>query len=216
MKTDRIAMVEQNSLNNKDTVLVTGGLGFIGSHVVEDLLENGFNVVIYDDMSNGRNFNKQAASILLRDITVIDDFSFITQKIKYVVHLAAAISVPESVRLPEKYERINVEGSRQVLDWARHHGVKRLVAASSAACYGVPAPENIPLREEVANGGVAPYSQTKFKMEKLMEVSRKLNACYISHKSHSNTPAPMTCQQLRCDFLTYMDHVKILNRITAE
>ena len=84
MQLDRMPGKQHSSgsyTNGKDTVLVTGGLGFIGSHVVEDLIEHGFNVVIYDDMSNGRNFNKDAASTLLRDITVIDDFSYINTKV---------------------------------------------------------------------------------------------------------------------------------------
>lgn len=101
----------------RKNVLVTGGLGFIGSHVVEDLIENGYNVIILDDMSNGHNFNKQSAAILLKDITQLKDYEYITQRIEYVVHLAAAISVTESVRMPEKYETINVEGSRLVFEW---------------------------------------------------------------------------------------------------
>ncbi|CAI5723971.1 unnamed protein product [Hyaloperonospora brassicae] len=153
----------------KSTVLVTGGLGFIGSHVVDDLLANDFEVIVYDDMSNGKNFNRDVASVLLKDITVVDDFSFIVHKVDYVVHLAAAISVEESTRLPEKYERINVEGSRKVLDWATKNGVKRVVAASSAATYGVPLPENMPLSEETATGGICAYATTKFRMEKLMK-----------------------------------------------
>ncbi|CAI5704451.1 unnamed protein product [Peronospora effusa] len=157
----------------KPTVLVTGGLGFIGSHVVEDLLTNNFEVVVYDDMSNGKNFNRDAAAVLVKDITVTDDFSFIIHKIDYVVHLAAAISVEESTRLPEKYERINVEGSRKVLDWAAKNGVKRVVGASSAATYGIPLPENLPLSEESATGGICSYATTKFQMEKLMQKFNK-------------------------------------------
>lgn len=84
------------------------------------------------------------------------------------MHLAAAISVEESTRLPEKYERINIEGSRKVLDWAVKHGVKRVVAASSGATYGVPLPENLPLREETATGGICAYATTKFAMEQVM------------------------------------------------
>ncbi|CAH0477804.1 unnamed protein product [Peronospora belbahrii] len=157
----------------KSTVLVTGGLGFIGSHVVEDLMANNFEVVVYDDMSNGKNFNRGTAAVLIKDITVVDDFSFIIHKIDYVVHLAAAISVEESTRLPEKYERINVEGSRKVLEWAAKNGVKRVVAASSAATYGIPLPENLPLSEEVATGGICAYATTKFRMEKLMQKYNK-------------------------------------------
>ncbi|TDH70862.1 hypothetical protein CCR75_001208 [Bremia lactucae] len=153
----------------KPIVLVTGGLGFIGSHVVEDLLANDFEVVVYDDMSNGKNFNRGAAAVLVKDITIVDDFSFIIYKVDYVVHLAAAISVEESTRFPEKYERINVEGSRKVLEWAVKNNVKRVVAASSAATYGIPLPENLPLSEETATGGICAYATTKFQMEKLMQ-----------------------------------------------
>ncbi|KAJ8566414.1 hypothetical protein ON010_g6710 [Phytophthora cinnamomi] len=155
-------------------------------------------------MSNGKNFNRGAAAVLVKDITVVDDFSFIIHKVRasivasclraggpltppqfnkigslmrrvmfvqidYVVHLAAAISVEESTRLPEKYERINVEGSRKVLDWAVKNGVKRVVAASSAATYGTPLPENLPLSEETATGGICAYATTKFQMEHLMK-----------------------------------------------
>ncbi|KAI9920608.1 hypothetical protein PsorP6_002755 [Peronosclerospora sorghi] len=183
--------------SHKPTVLVTGGLGFIGSHVVEDLLANNFEflligkacliwllqVVVFDDMSNGKNFNRGAAAVLVKDITVLDDFSAIyfdllrypVQKlllvleIDYVVHLAAAISVEESTRFPEKYESINVGGSRKVLEWSVKNGVKRVVAASSAATYGIPLPENLPLSEETATGGICPYATTKFQMEKLMQ-----------------------------------------------
>ncbi|RLN94284.1 hypothetical protein BBJ28_00007672 [Nothophytophthora sp. Chile5] len=186
--------VFQRFSSPKHTVLVTGGLGFIGSHVVEDLLANNFevcaracfggwdrvgsalfgdvsatHVVIYDDMSNGKNFNRGTAAVLVKDITVVNDFAFIVHKIDYIIHLAAAISVEESTRLPEKYERINVEGSRKVLDWAVKNGVKRVVAASSGATYGTPLPENLPLREESATGGICAYATTKFKMEHLMK-----------------------------------------------
>lgn len=82
--------------------------------------------------------------------------------------MAAAISVEESTRLPEKYERINVEGSRKVLDWAVKNGVKRVVAASSGATYGIPLPANLPLQEDSATGGICAYATTKFKMEGLM------------------------------------------------
>ncbi|RLN94283.1 hypothetical protein BBJ28_00007673 [Nothophytophthora sp. Chile5] len=190
----------QPSANGHATVLVTGGLGFIGSHVVEDLLANDFNVrfvrmrfgvcyaaacvVVYDDMSNGKNFNRDVSAILVKDITVVNDYSLssdlpilccLLHQIDYVIHLAAAISVEESTRLPEKYERINIEGSRKVLEWAAKNGVKRVVAASSGATYGIPKVEDLPLREESATGGICAYATTKFDMEKVM---KQFNADY--------------------------------------
>lgn len=72
----------EGSGSPKPSVLVTGGLGFIGSHVVQDLVEHGFNVLVYDDMSNGRNFNRDSAAVYLKDITVVNDFSYITAKVR--------------------------------------------------------------------------------------------------------------------------------------
>ena len=86
-----------------------------------------------------------------------------------MIHLAAAISVEESTRIPEKYERINLEGSRKVLEWAASHGVKKVVAASTGATYGIPKPEMLPLREEDATGGICAYATTKMKMEGIMK-----------------------------------------------
>lgn len=83
--------------------------------------------------------------------------------------MAAAISVEESTRMPEKYERINFEGSRKVLEWAALNGVKKVVAASTGATYGIPKAENLPLREEDATGGICAYATTKMRMEHIMK-----------------------------------------------
>ena len=120
--------------NPGESVLVTGGLGFIGSHVVDLLLHRGFHVTILDDESNGHNHNAHVdLEMVPNDITVVGDFPKFPTTVtnvgsewevggeeKYfthVVHLAAAISVAESMKDPDKYERVNYGGSRQVLDW---------------------------------------------------------------------------------------------------
>lgn len=85
------------------------------------------------------------------------------------MHLAAAISVAESMKLPEKYSKINVDGSRKVLDWARAHKIKNVVAASSAAVYGNPSPDKLPLDEKEPYAGLSPYAKSKWDMEGVMQ-----------------------------------------------
>jgi len=176
----------------RESVLVTGGLGFIGSHVVDLLLHRGFDVTILDDESNGHNHNPSARELVPNDITVRGDLPPLpTAKdghhYTHVIHLAAAISVAESMTDPEKYERVNFEGSQEVLRWIRDYNrhvssrfsenpnedpppesIKKLVAASSAAIYGDPDPSLLPLEESAPYGGLSPYADTKFRMEKLM------------------------------------------------
>jgi len=167
-----------------EAVLVTGGLGFIGSHVVDLLLHRGFSVTILDDESNGHNHNRFAKELVPHDITVVGDLPEIGEgsSFTHVVHLAAAISVAESMNDPEKYERINYGGSKKVFDWIRNYNqnvshsdddaatfIHKVTAASSAAVYGDPDPALLPLRETAPYGGKSPYAETKFRMEGLMK-----------------------------------------------
>ena len=181
-----------------ESVLLTGGLGFIGSHVADLLLHRGFKVTILDDESNGHNHNKFCVEMVPNDITVVNDLpKFPTGEEKndeevmyftHVIHLAAAISVAESMTDPEKYHRVNLFGSQRVLDWIKEYNshvsillssnknevngsptlIRKVVAASSAAIYGDPDPTLLPLREDTPYGGLSPYADTKYKMEGLM------------------------------------------------
>ena len=147
---------------DNESVLVTGGLGFIGSHVVDLLLHRGFKVTILDNESNGHNHNKYTNELVPNDITIVSDFPEIPTVNEgdlrhpnlpvyhegyytHVIHLAASISVAESMTNPDKYEEVNYEGSQKVLDWIykynsiwkgrtnRNYYIKKVVAASSAA-----------------------------------------------------------------------------------
>ena len=164
----------------RETVLVTGGLGFIGSHVVEELLARSYAVIVYDDESNGHNHNLGALNVH-GDVTVVHDFRQLLTlpvTVDYVVHLAAAISVAESMTMPEKYARINEEGSKKVFLWALAHGVKHVVAASSAAVYGVPPASAMPLKESEPYRGISPYAKSKYAMEDTMrDLSRSYGLC---------------------------------------
>jgi len=161
------------SASMHETVLLTGGLGFIGSHLVDELLVRGYTVVIFDDKSTGHNFNPEAITII-GDITKVNDFDLIKYKVDYIVHFAAAISVAESMVDPAKYERINVEGSRNVFEWGANHNVKKIVSASSASVYGVP--EVLPLSEDAPTAPISKYASSKLAMEQLQK------DCYDNYK----------------------------------
>jgi len=158
--------------SNSETVLLTGGLGFIGSNLVDELLVEGYNVIIFDDKSTGNNYNAKAITII-GDITVKEDFRHLnTLRVDFVVHFAAAISVAESMEDPAKYERINFEGSENVIEWATSHKVRKIVAASSAAVYGIP--NELPLTEDSPLGPISPYAETKLNMEQLFKKYNKI------------------------------------------
>jgi UDP-glucose 4-epimerase len=123
-------------------LLVTGGAGFIGSHLVERLLRDGHAVRVFDDFSTGKPENLAFAGrhdsleIVEGDVRDARAVADAARGVDGVFHLAAILSVPRSVEAPELSCDINAHGTARVLDAARRHGVRRVVAASSAAVYG--------------------------------------------------------------------------------
>lgn len=143
-------------------VLVTGGAGFIGSHTVELLLAQGIPVRVLDNFSSGRLDNLPHHSRLtivtgdIREPAVVEDAM---RGVTHVLHLAAQVSVAASVEAPLDSASINVTGFLNVLDAARRHRVRRLVYASSAAVYGVPA--RLPVDEDAPVAPISPYGLEK-------------------------------------------------------
>lgn len=145
--------------------VVTGGCGFIGSHVVDLLLERDFAVSVIDDLSTGRrqNLAHHSANDSLRIVTgdindpAATDDAFCGAD--YVFHLAALADIVPSIENPLAYHRSNVDGTVGVLTAARKHGVKKLVYAASSSCYGIPdiypTPETAEIRPQY------PYALTK-------------------------------------------------------
>ncbi|MBK7981165.1 MAG: NAD-dependent epimerase/dehydratase family protein [Ignavibacteriae bacterium] len=120
-------------------VVVTGGAGFIGSHIVEYWSNQNADVQVLDNLRSGFEKNLQGFKNVTFQKGSITDKNFVNkvlEKAKYVFHLAALISVPESLEKPDECLNINVKGLLNVLDAAKNHGIEKVVHSSSAAIYG--------------------------------------------------------------------------------
>ena len=151
--------------------LVTGGAGFIGSHITERLLADGHTVRILDNFSTGKRENIPAAAgveVIEGDVGDIETVRNAMQDMNYVFHEAAIASVPETVGNPLASERINYRGTLNILESARHAGVKRVVFACSAAVYG-DLPE-LPKREGMPLKPLSPYAVDKLASEHACKV----------------------------------------------
>lgn len=149
------------------TFLVTGGAGFIGSHIVEHLLRRGETVKVLDDFSSGRlaNIAHLLDNIVLLEGSICDD-SLIRKSLKgvdVILHLAAIPSVARSVENPELTHRVNVDGTLKLLCAAREMGIKRFVFASSSSVYGDSL--TLPKREDMVLQPVSPYGVSKLAAE---------------------------------------------------
>ncbi len=143
-------------------IVVTGGAGFIGSHIVEHWLNEGADVHILDNFRSGRKENVELfPKAVLQEGSITDrDFVFdVLKDTDYVHHLAAMISVPESMDKPLECVDINVNGLINILDAAREYGIKKVVHSSSAAVYGdnPVSPKTVDMRPEP----LSPYGITK-------------------------------------------------------
>ncbi|MBU0477479.1 SDR family oxidoreductase [bacterium] len=143
--------------------LVTGGAGFIGSHIVDALLKNGDEVVVLDDFSSGRIENIEGVldkiELVEGDIRYKKIVSKSMQGVDYVIHQAALRSVPKSLGNPELYNDVNINGTLNILNVARDAKVKRVVVASSSSVYGET--DKLPEKEELYPLLVSPYALTK-------------------------------------------------------
>lgn len=146
--------------------LVTGGAGFIGSHLVERLLKEGYQVTILDNFSTGRMQNLEHLknhshlSIHSVDISNADEIKDYFNHIDWVFHLAALADIVPSIQKPLDYHKSNVDGTIAVLEASRQADVKRFVYAASSSCYGIP--DQFPTPETVQMKPMYPYALTKY------------------------------------------------------
>ena len=155
-------------------VLVTGGAGFIGSHIVDQLLAEGHQVVVVDDLSTGSldNVNPQASFVRL---SVLDGELlglFAREKFDAALHLAAQTIVGSSLEHPDIDARVNVLGTLQVLEGCRQHGVERIIFASSAAVDGDTA--DLPVPEEAPGQPASFYGLSKLTAERYIQMYHAL------------------------------------------
>ena len=149
-------------------ILVTGGAGYIGSHVVKALGKAGHDLVIYDNLSTGHEWAILSGTFVRGDLA---DKRFTAETLKSfqpeaVIHFAASIQVEESVRKPLSYYRNNVINTLNLLDAMRETGVRRLIYSSTAAVYGIPV--KIPVDEQAPLAPINPYGASKMMIETVL------------------------------------------------
>ena len=143
--------------------LVTGGAGFIGSHIVDALISRGHSVRVLDNFSAGKRDNLSAhegkIEVVEADVRDAPQLDFYVAGCDVVFHEAAIVSVPYSIEHPQETHDVNVQGTLNVLQAARRHGVRRVVFASSAAVYGQD--PTLPKKESMLLEPVSPYGVEK-------------------------------------------------------
>ena len=151
-------------------ILVTGGAGFIGSHIVEYLTQRDDDVVVLDNLSNGKMQNLSKVSDNINFVNGdVRDYKLVEQLVKNVdgvFHEAALVSVPESFKIQNEYFDVNVNGTENILKLAKEYEFK-IVYASSSSVYGDP--ESVPVKEDYDRNPLNPYAKTKLEDELLAE-----------------------------------------------
>ena len=165
--------------------LITGGAGFIGSHLSDKLINLGYEVIIIDNLSNGRLNNiehlldNKNFKFYELDIINLEDIRPIFKDVDWVFHLAGIGDIVPSIENPKQYYDCNVTGTLNVLESSRAVGVKKIIYAASSTCYGIP--DNYPTAETADIRPQFPYALTKYMGEELiMHWSQTYNIPAIS------------------------------------
>jgi UDP-glucose 4-epimerase len=151
--------------------IVTGGCGFIGSHLTDRLLAEGYEVIVIDNMSTGRRKNldhlkdNKLLTIVEADINDSEKITPYFENIDKVFHIAALADIVPSIERPLDYYNSNVNGTVSVLEACRRHNVKRIIYAASSSCYGIP--DIYPTPESAAIRPQYPYALTKYLGEEI-------------------------------------------------
>lgn len=162
-------------------ILVTGGAGYIGSHMVRTLSDKGHDIIVYDNLSTGHRDSVLSGRLLVADLadTVSLDKLLREEKFDAVIHFAAHIVVEESVKDPVMYYRNNFSNALNLIESCIKHNVNKFVFSSTAAVYGMP--ERVPVSEEMPLLPINPYGASKMMVEQaLKDISIAHDLKYIS------------------------------------
>ena len=173
------------------TALVTGGAGFIGSHLVDRLLSLGYRVVTIDDLSTGKLKNLNPASTFHHTGITQPSVQEVFQRERpdLVFHLAAQVSISQSTKDPIKDADINVLGTLQLLKAARHYGIEKLIYSSTGgALYGEP--ETNPCTEQQPITPLSPYGLSKYLAEQYLELYHQLYLLNYTSLRYGNVYGP--------------------------
>ncbi|MGV3466584.1 MAG: NAD-dependent epimerase/dehydratase family protein [Heyndrickxia sp.] len=172
-------------------VVVTGGCGFIGSHIVDKLIDEQHEVMIVDNLVTGNlqniaHLNVNVVDCDIRDpifIKAIEDF-----QPDAIIHQAAQVSVQKSVQDMQYDAEINIQGSLRVIDVAKSTGVKKVIFASSAAVYGKP--QSLPIDENHPIQPLSPYGLSKYTVEQYLRLAKSLHSVNYTILRYANVYGP--------------------------
>ena len=153
-------------------ILITGGAGFIGSHIADILIQNNYKVIIADNLSTGKKENiNTKASFYNIDIKNYNDLEAVFQnnKIEYIIHLSAQVSVPNSIRNPINDANENIIATLNIIELSKKYNIKKIIVSSSAAVYGIP--KKLPIDELHTTIPISYYGLSKLTMEKYLILS---------------------------------------------
>ena len=165
----------------KETILVTGGTGFIGSHTTVELIQNGYDVVIVDNLSNSNasvvdgiekitGVRPEFEKVDCCDYAAMENVFEKHKGISGIIHFAASKAVGESVQKPLLYYRNNINSLINLLELMPKHGVKGIIFSSSCTVYGQPSAENLPVTEKAPmQKALSPYGNTKQVNEEIIQ-----------------------------------------------
>ncbi len=150
-------------------IFVTGGAGFVGRNLVKSLIEKNHNVTIFDNLTNSSEKNIKSlldkVKFVKGDITNYDDISNSIIGSEVVIHLASKINVQESFANPNLTKRVNVDGTKNLLEACKENQITNIIVASSAAVYGDCNDSNVHLSENSKTVPISPYGESKLEME---------------------------------------------------